>query len=448
MDPQRIGTRESILVLTRAADRLLTLKAGDVVRGRVVDVLPGGMVNLRIMGNLFQARSTLPLSPDAGVLFRVVGQKVEKDAPEIHLQFLEVIPDEGSPRLFQDSPSRFLRILAQEMAGNLPLAKEIPQDFGALVERLLKSLPDDSTAIPRATREQLLALLQTSLRNTGESIQNRLNTLLTAPYSEEIPEIAEMIRVRDRLFADVEKILQVSVKALLENTGVTLEAKLKALARALTMDAELPSQDSLPGLAKGRSPGSEQLETDLKARLLQLRQMLISREEEIFENSMPTHTAKRRDVGNGKPAAGQLLHTVDGLLRDIETFQLLSKLTNSFYTFLPVLWEGLKEAEIAFKKSRSGPEGKSYYCLLHLDFDRLGKLTIVAMMQGRDFFISFKTSRDKMREVLSKNVRELEQVFDAQGFTLKGVSFLREEESQLALFERLESFENIVNFKI
>lgn len=448
MDPQRIGTRDSILVLTRAADRLLSLKAGDVVRGRVVDVLPDGTVSLRIMGNLFQARSTLSLSPDVSVLFRVVGENIAKGAPEIHLQFLEVIPDESSSRLFQDSPSRFLRILAQEMAANLPLARETPRDYGAAIEQLLKSLPDDSAAIPRAIREQLLVLLQTSLRNTGESIQNRLNALLTTSCFEEIPELAQMIPIRDRLFADVGKILQVSVKALLENTGVALEAKLKALARALTIDAEMPLQDPLPGLIEERSPGCEHLETDLKARLLQLRQVLLSKEGEVVENSISHHTAGRREIGNGKFPAGQLLHTVDGLLRDIETFQLLSKLTNSFYTFLPVLWEGLKEAEIAFKKSRSGPGGKSYYCLLHLDFDRLGKLTIVTMVHGRDFFISFKTAHDKLREVLGNNVRELEQVFAAQGLTLKGVSFLRDGESQLALFERLESFENIVSFKI
>jgi hypothetical protein len=113
-----------------------------------------------------------------------------------------------------------------------------------------------------------------------------------------------------------------------------------------------------------------------------------------------------------------------------------------------VVWKGLKEADIAFKRSRSGPEGKSYYCLMNLDFENYGKLTVVAMMQGRDFFVSFKTDNPEFRATLDSNVQELQQMFQHQGLNLKLANVLGLEENHLMPFERLESFENIINIRI
>jgi len=87
MDTHRIGSKQPLLILTTAADKLLKVKPGDVLQGQVVDVLPGGEVRLRIMGNLFHARSPLPLPPDTGVLLRVLGMKTGDGPPEIQLQF-------------------------------------------------------------------------------------------------------------------------------------------------------------------------------------------------------------------------------------------------------------------------------------------------------------------------------------------------------------------------
>ena len=115
---------------------------------------------------------------------------------------------------------------------------------------------------------------------------------------------------------------------------------------------------------------------------------------------------------------------------------------------MAVIWKGLKEADIAFKRSRSGPEGKSYYCLMNLQFEHLGKLTVVAMMQSRDLFVSFKTDNANFRSVLNTHVHELRQMFQEQGLNLKVANFLDIQERHLQPFERLESFENLINIKI
>jgi hypothetical protein len=238
------------------------------------------------------------------------------------------------------------------------------------------------------------------------------------------------------------------LKSILENTGVALEARLHAIAQELTEQAGMPLDDLARSSAGSETTMPHVLETDLKARLLQMRERI----QDLAKQALQDHVISQDATGNKaettKAALARMLDNVNGLLRNIQTFQLLSKLTHSFYTFLPVIWKGLREGEIAFKRSRSGPEGRSYYCLMNLDFEHLGKLTVVAMMQGRDIFVSFKTDHADFRSVLDKNIHELKQMILAQGFTLKAVNFLGKHEDYLAPFERLESFESIINIRI
>jgi hypothetical protein len=155
-------------------------------------------------------------------------------------------------------------------------------------------------------------------------------------------------------------------------------------------------------------------------------------------------------MGAGETRGGvdRLLPMVDGLLGDIETLQLLSKLTSSFYTFLPLLWKGLREGDIAFKRGRGGQAGQGHYCVMNLDFESLGQVTIVAMMQGGDFFLSFKTDHEGLRSALDGGVEELQAMFRSEGLNLRGVNFFNLDDPRLAPFEHLESFESVLNLKI
>jgi len=162
---------------------------------------------------------------------------------------------------------------------------------------------------------------------------------------------------------------------------VTLETKLMALARRLEAEGDLPLRDPTAALPDGFSPQASHVGLDLKARLLQLRQLLQSQESPQPQTPLAPDALSEKGAAEGKSSSAQTLATVDGLLQDIESFQLLSKLTDSFYTFLPIAWKGLKDGEIAFKRNAAGPGGTSHYCLIRLDFEQLGKLTIVAMLQ-------------------------------------------------------------------
>lgn len=510
MDNLRVGTRDPILLLTRSADKLVSLKPGEVVRARVAELLPGGEVNLLIQGNLFRARSSLQLPEDASVLFRVLGQQSGESGSEIRLQFLEVIAPTEAGRLPQKSAVDPLQDLTQELTSNLAAKAQMPAKLTAIVEQLLKALPEDASRIPSGTREQLLTLLQTSLRNTGQSIQDRLNLFFQKLVNQDNPLAHEIAEIREQVFADIETISQVPLEANLANSGVGLEAKVRALAEApveagsSSLRALLPPflvdqpvesfplspelkdalvelnrkgiplppelKDALMQLdQKGVSLSPElkdalrsdprslsaqanmpvdPLQSDFKARLLRVRESLLEQQDQLLKLDPFARTADGKPVSEKKALLEQMLQSIDGLLKDVETFQLLSKLTDSFYTFLPFIWKGLREAEIAFKSSRGGPQGRSYYCLVHLDLEELGKLETIAMMAGSEFLVSFKTDHDAFRSVLNANLNELREMFAAKGLNLGMVNFYRMEEKQLEPFERLEAFESIISIRI
>ncbi|MCU0571869.1 MAG: flagellar hook-length control protein FliK [Syntrophobacteraceae bacterium] len=474
MDRLRVGVRDPVLVLPGAGDKLSHLKAGDVVRGRVVKVLASGEMSLRIGGALVQARSAGPVPVGAGILFRVLGQEGAQAGAGLRLQVLQMVdgPEAGSPGRSGarepgaiplsspagDPATETIRSLARELAAQAPLKSGQGEDLAATLRQLLKALPDDPASLPPELRHHLLGLLRSRLRETEQSIQRRAARLLGDSAVQELPELPELSelpesahppRARPPLFAEAEKILQIPLKALLQDTGVGLESKLKALARALLAeDGSSPEGEWTPGSQGSPPAGHTLLGNDLKARLLQLRQWLQDHEAAAPDSPADAGAAAGRASGEATDRLERLLPAVEGLLRDIETFQLLSKLTSSFCTFLPLLWKGLREGDIAFKRGRAGGGDPIHYCVLNLDFESLGKVTIVAMMQGGDFFLSFKSDRQGLQSALSGSAHELEEMFLQEGLRLGGISFVAADDPRLTPFERLDAFESVLNLKI
>jgi hypothetical protein len=471
MDTMRIGPGESLLVQPKGGDGLLQVKAGDVVRARVVKNLGGGELSLRIGGTLVQARSPEPLPMGAGVLFRVLG----REGGGLKLQFLEMVEDvQGSPagRAAAPAPGNLpgavsgggrsmetIRSLISDLAALSSSGSGRVGDLSGTVRQLLKSLPDDPSSLPGDLRHQLLGLLQSTLRAAEQSIQKRALLILGDPSLQEGLELqgqpsaqletAHRSLARLPLFAEIEKILQTSLKSLLQDTGVGLETKLKALARSLLSGEhrELDADgQTVPHGWPQLEPGF--LGSDLKARLLRLRQWILDGgavEPGPGEDAWASAGTKTGEAGKG---AEKMLPLVDGLLQDIETFQLLSRLTSSFCTFLPLLWSGLREGDIAFKRGRAGGKAHIHYCVVNLDFETLGRLVVVAMMQGGELFLSFKADHGELRRVLDEHLPELHEMFRSEGLSLAGVSVLAMDDARLAPFESLESIESILNLKV
>jgi len=175
------------------------------------------------------------------------------------------------------------------------------------------------------------------------------------------------------------------------------------------------------------------LENDLKANILRLKEVLVSQ----------ATTAPTGDASTVRTA----ISAVEGILKDIETFQLLSRTTQSFYTFLPVNWQELKDGEIAFKQNKGDGKESSFSCRLNLDLQNHGQLVIMVLSHKNEFFVSFKPESEEFKSMLVSNVNHLEEQFIGKGLNLKAVRVLDKADTSLDQLENLESYKQIVSIK-
>jgi hypothetical protein len=480
----------STLTIIKPLGKPVSFKIGEIIEAKVLDVFSTGGIALKIKGSVLTAQAEMSLLKDSTVLFKVTG--TDKQGSELKLQFMGYTGNAVQPQPGETAKSLILNRLIEDLSGmlskNIPskdvseviaqLIKALPsdmrtvprellvrlqdllktgvplKDLSAVMDQIIKTLPADMRAVPRGLLVQLQDqmktditdkkaadiieqfiralppdlntvpkkllvrlqdLLKTGMTKTGENIQvklDKLMDLLPELLSPGDPLIKSMKNLREDLMIRIDNVLNASLKNALADTGVSLEAKLKALAELLQR------------IDKPLSPADvAQLKTDLKAQLLQLR-------EQFFVTN--------------KGGEAELVNT---LLKDIETFQLLSKATDSFSTFLPVTWDELKKGEISFRKNRRDSRGNSFSCRLNLDLESFGEISIIVLMADREFSVYMKAERGSFREMLNASLHELHDRFSGSGLLLRNASVLDKELSGEEL-ERLESFERIVNIKI
>jgi hypothetical protein len=480
------------LTIEKPSGKSISLKLGEIVKAEVMDILPSGGVALKIKGDFITAKTEVPMEKGSAAFFKV--NTLPAEGKELKLQFMGYETDKSevksqkSELFFAGTEGKVISKLVQELSDSLADTKRFAasgEDLGrhtaklqTLNSELLKALPSDINSMPKELRIQLQSLLQTSLKITGQSIQTRLDTFMNQlPAEIKRHPIVENI-IKDLMVND-EKLLQSPLKNALQDTGVALEAKLRAVVElfqqmeqldnskstmvrheslTLPLNKDIPlsgakqphvnADKSLEGMIKSDvsepkqtfvQHDAESIKKDLKAGLLQLKQLIMDGGMDAVKK-IQSHefTAVQKEI---------TVRAIDGLLKDIETFQLLSKTTDSFYTFLPISWQELRDGEIAFKRGHSDSKGTSYSCRINLDLEKFGKLKIIVLMYNREFFVSFKAENPEFQALLSSHTTELQESFTARGLNLKAVNMLDISDNSLEQLERLEPFEKIVSIK-
>ncbi|MEW5746018.1 MAG: flagellar hook-length control protein FliK [Nitrospirota bacterium] len=512
------------LTIGKTDGQSLTLKAGDTIRAEIVEVQPSGSVVLRVRGNLFSAQTEVPLEKGSTAFFKVTDTPLS--GKEFRFQFAgyaEAPEAQGSgiARGFMTTPEgQLLKELMQQLSASLPkgmtpapdaqrsipqqpappLPEGIPLDKFPLekIEQLLKALPSDIAALPKEIRAQLQDLLGASLKSTGQSIQARLDSLLQQ-LPEPLQKSSVVENIRSALTVSIDKLLAGPLKESLLNTGIALEAKLKALVSSLQLqrlaDAvsgspqspaqttvqnpafereltsalmkEMMNQASVNEADKGKQDASgrplvkpeEQavaqqkgnthepsaIKHDLKAALLELKQVLSEKGAAVLTSAEAKGPA---EPASSAAALKPLQAAIDGLLKDIETFQALSKTTDSFYTFLPINWKPLKDGEIAFKKRQADARGgASCSCRINLAFEQLGDLSVMVIVQDKEFFVSFKADQPALHAALDAGLDDLRDAFRQNRLNLKAAHMLDKNDRSLEQLEKLDSSEGIINIK-
>jgi hypothetical protein len=467
-----ITSDNNFLTLEKPTGKSIAFQIGDTIRAKVMDILPTGEVTLKIKGDFITAKTEVPIEKGAEAFLKVTGQST--DGKELRLQFSGYAnaAESQNAALKTETLGKMIQELANVLADNKGADAAKIQNLNA---DILKTLPQDVNSLPKDIRVQLQNLLLSALKETGQSLQSRVDSLLNI-LPENLKNSPAAESIQKDLMINIEKLLQTPMKTALQDTGIALEAKLKAITYMFQLpeiqDSAKPADNNESALLKGllslgsKAEDTEEkqagltkkaevfatktetlaekpvlLKNDLKAGLLQLKELLSANTANEADK-----TTKAAAVET-KAQNPELLAKVDGLLKDIETFQLLSKTTDSFYTFLPLEWKGLKDGDVSFKRGKAGAKGVPYSCRINLDLEELGKLSAMVVLYNNEFFVTFKSEDPAFQSVIEANSKELQESFSSRGMRLKGVNVLAINDDSFEQLEKLQSSDKIVSIR-
>ena len=286
----------------------------------------------------------------------------------------------------------------------IPLAKgqnlllEVLGGTNKMKMRIAGTLPaSPGQSVPARFMDMLASLSEPRLGNA--EFKFLLNILKSLPQNIKgtIPEFQSI----EKLLLDITQINGKRLKAFVETSGVAFETRLKI--------AVLNDSGSIL-----RNLTALEAEGDLKALLLKFKKLL---KDEGVINTLKQSGFRISDVSD----------SVDRFIRGIEFFQLTSRLNDMFYTFLPLLWDDLRDCELIFKKGKGNRRG-SYSCDINLDLESLGKLSISVTILNSSFYVTFLTGRQDVKDIIESQRHILEGRFASQALSLKAISINREKE--------------------
>ncbi len=208
------------------------------------------------------------------------------------------------------------------------------------------------------------------------------------------PEFAKI----EHLLPQIEKLNAEILKTAVEGSGVLLETRLRLAAEGISRTG---SSEALRTIF-GEKP-------DQKALLLSMKDML--QDNRVIEALRAAGT---------KPA--EISASVDRLIRNIEFFQLSSRINDIFYTFLPVSWQEMKEGEIAFRKEHDAEGTERYGCDITLDLQPLGRLRISVSLFRDELYVTLSAEDSSSSALIERGREALEEQFVSAGLRLRAVN--------------------------
>lgn len=451
----------SPLILLKPLGRPLSLTAGETLEAVVTDLFPPDGVTLKLNGTFIPARTSVPIERGETLLLKVTS--CDEKTGQVTLQITGRSPERRAAGPYsadtragpQDQATeQLLKELSELQTGpeskdkastaspaggrasSLPPAAlqdgAEPEALRKIITRLIKTFAPGTAPLSPDLKARLQEALQQSLKATGQSIHSRMTALAESlPTEMRTDALAAMMRASPLFTSGAPR--GPALRQALQDTGVLLEARLKAI--TLAAPDQAPAKARAPGslpLNQGPvspddcapSPAPPDLKGDLKANLLRLGETLKQVQQPGDGTSfLRTLTASvGLDTSASQGPHQEALRTIDGLLRDIETYQLLSKATESLHTFLPPLWDSLRDGEISFRKKQRGSSRGAYSCRLTLDLERLGTLSAIIVMQNGRFTVTFRADQPSLRDALRSDAAALGESFLRQGLTLAGTN--------------------------
>jgi hypothetical protein len=219
-------------------------------------------------------------------------------------------------------------------------------------------------------------------------------TALLATLPEALRKNMPEIDIISRFLLRIDDLSGQTLRDMVENGGVFFESKLRILALGMEDD----------GVAADIEAGRI-IAGDLKASLLRLKDLFLA-------PAVLEHLRSRVSVD-------ELLGSLNTVLRNIEFYQLQSKLTDSLQFFLPLVWQELRDGEIIVREYDHGKPGeRSHVCTVCLDLDRIGKVRVHLQYQAGYVHVSCAAEHKGFSDALRDGADLLKGQFEATGLRL------------------------------
>ena len=327
-----------------------------------------------------QLSETTPVRVPAGislVLGEVVRGEVLNILPDAVSMWIkkEILLAKADIRLEQGKSYLFSVESITEDQIKLKVIQTFTEEAEATGNTILKALEMKGSAL---SHDQIIAFKKT-LEKIPESVWKRLPPLFAL----------------QKLFKDDNAFTEGALKESVNASGGYFETKLRALVARLAATEGLTAGEEVDHI----------LQNDLKGSLLKLKAALQDPEiQDLVE------------AGGAKPE--RFSEATDKLLLHIEQQQFTSKINTAFQTFIPFIWQGLKDGKLTFKESYRAHEGEmEHACVIALDLENAGRLVTQVQLFSDRLHLRFVTENPKLTALLEENKPLLEKQLTDVGLT-------------------------------
>uniref|UniRef100_A0A7C4AJS6 Flagellar hook-length control protein FliK n=1 Tax=Thermodesulfovibrio aggregans TaxID=86166 RepID=A0A7C4AJS6_9BACT len=363
----------------------IKLVIGEILTAEIMDIFSTGNIQIKINNRILNAQTHRDLSLNKGDIIYV---KVEKPFPDgtiplrvlstSEVQLTKASEGEEISQIIKELPTKIFKFIDSLFT---PKQEQNIETEHLNLFKTLLTLPVDN--IPEAEKiplfEKLIEFFSGKY-STSELIKDLVNLL----YSKEsFKEVAQQMKNMMLLYnfsaTTPEKftVTEEKLKKALLNSGVAFESKLKKV------------------ISEAVKP--ENIREDLKT---------------VLNNIIKEARAHGTE---------EIVEKAQQILRQIEGFQVLSKMYQSFFTFLPVLWKDIEGGNFAFKSFKR--QGKDYYTVfVSLKIKDDESLSFVVTMIKKTFFVSF-SGGSEILQFIKNYEAELKERFHDSGMVLGGINY-------------------------
>lgn len=269
-----------------------------------------------------------------------------------------------------------LKVEGWEKEVRLRLLPREQSDVASLKSTILSALAMLKGTSPAARDLQLLSSF---IKNAPAGLQGMFPSL----------------QALEKLLPSLEELSGSGLKNAVQDSGVFFETKLRLMVLKEGQDGQ-PSPEKVGALVKN----------DLKTVLMNLQDDL---NKPLIADSL-LRSGVRPD---------SLMAAVDNLLKNMEVFQLQSRLNNTIQVFIPFVWQDLRQGELIFRESEQEREGeRAYSCTLNLDLERVGRLSALAVLQAGRIHVNVLAESERFTLLLRGGAELLRKQFETAGLNL------------------------------